>query len=511
MTDRSVIDHPAGDHPASRDPGTIRTGRRAFLGGGAAVAAGLAAGLNPLSALTAAAAGGRPPREADENSGGYGPLVAKRPAAAVVTSPIRPDYDASREWLALPEGFEYVVFGLAGTTMTDGNRTPQAHDGMGAFDAGGGRVRLVRNHENRNNAAAGLPPIGGPVNAYDPNAAGGNSTIELSFVDGVPVVDADFVSLNGTIVNCAGGETPWGSWISCEETVETRGGIPHGYNFEIPSAANSAVVPVPLKKMGRFVHEAVAVDPATGYVYETEDRGNSGFYRFIPTAYGNLLDGELQMLKVKGTFQYDTKTGQHVGRALPVEWVTIDDPDPANPGSSTTGVFGQGWSKGGAVFQRLEGCWWGNGSVYFTATNGGNVPHGQIWEYKPAGRSDGFLKLVYESPDPEVLTFPDNINVTPRGGVLICEDTGFIRRERNFLDRGDGRAPFSEQFLKGLTRDSRIFDFGVNILDNREWAGACWSPDGRYLFVNTQGDTTEPGSVPGRTYAIWGPWERGAL
>jgi uncharacterized protein len=152
-----------------------------------------------------------------------------------------------------------------------------------------------------------------------------------------------------------------------------------------------------------------------------------------------------------------------------------------------------------------------NGVAYFASTSGGEVSHGQIWEYKPAGRSSGFLKLVYETPDPEILTFPDNLVVTPRGGLVLCEDTGYVRSEENFLDDGSGQAPFSEQKLKGLTRDGRIFDFAVNILDDREWAGACWSPDGKYLFVNTQGDTREPGTVPGRTYAIWGPWEQGAL
>jgi uncharacterized protein len=149
--------------------------------------------------------------------------------------------------------------------------------------------------------------------------------------------------------------------------------------------------------------------------------------------------------------------------------------------------------------------------VYFASTNGGDANHGQIWEYRPAGRSGGYLKLVYETADPEVLTFPDNVAATPGGGILLCEDTGYIRSEQNFLDDGTGQAPFSEQKLIGLTPQGRIFDFGVNLLDNREWAGACWSPDGQYLFVNTQGDTREPGSVPGRTYAIWGPWDQGAL
>ncbi|HYZ98377.1 MAG TPA: alkaline phosphatase PhoX, partial [Acidimicrobiales bacterium] len=401
--------------------------RRRFLGAAAAAtaagAAGVATGVNPFAGLQAAAAQGTAPRQARRGQGGYGRLVAKRPAR---TPDFSPEYggvyaDPQAEWLALPEDFDYVVLGIAGTTMSDGNRTPQAHDGMGAFAAQGGRVRLVRNHENRNGAGDGLPPIGGPTNAYDPLAAGGNSTLEIDFDGGVPVLGQDFVSLNGTIVNCAGGVTPWGSWLSSEETTETRGEIPHGYNFEVPSANDSAVEPVPLTAMGRFSHEAVCVDPRTGIVYETEDAGDSGFFRFVPDRSGRLDSGRLQMLKVRGATNYDTRTGQDPRQALRVEWVDIDDPDPAGGGQKA--VYDQGFARGGAIFRRLEGCWFGFGAVYFNATNGGDAGHGQIWEYRPGGRSGGTLKLIYETPDPEILTFPDNINVTPRGGLVLCEDT----------------------------------------------------------------------------------------
>lgn len=501
--------------------------RRRFLGTAAAGAAGVAAATNPFTGLQAAAAKGQRPHKAKRGRGGYGDLVATKPLRTPEFSPEFGDTygDLDTEWLALPEGFQYVVLGLAGTTMSDGNRTPNAMDGMGAFRARGRKVRLVRNHENRNPGDAGLPPIGGSRNAYNPLGAGGNTTLEIAFPGGIPTLRKDLVSLNGTIVNCAGGETPWGSWISCEETTETRDGIPHGYNFDVPSWKNGPVRPAPLKKMGRFVHEAVAVDPRTGIVYETEDRSwseddddpetgtsiGAGFYRFIPRRYGNLTDGKLQALKVRGADRYNTTQGQRVGKSLPVEWVTIDDPDPANASEDPSAVFRQGLQKGAAIFQRLEGAWWGNGAAYFNATSGGDAGHGQIWEYKPHGYWGGRLELVYETPDPEVLTFPDNISISPRGGIMLCEDTGYVRSETNFLDDGTGQAPFNEQKLIGLTPRGEVFDFAVNLLDNREWAGACWSPGGKYLFVNTQGDTREPGSVPGRTYAIWGPWHHGSL
>lgn len=464
-----------------------RIERRTFLksialAGGSAIGASAFQGLGLRAAKAAA---GLPASEAGEASGGYGPLHPKKPVA------VGPGADPNLEWLALPRGFNYSVFGVASTTMSDGNATPNAHDGMGAFPAPDGRVRLVRNHENRD---AFGPPIAGPGKAYDLNGAGGNTTLELAFVDRVPVLMSDFVTLNGTIVNCAGGTTPWGSWISCEETVETREGVKHGYSFEIPSSANGPVVPIPYKEMGRFSHEALVVDPARGYVYETEDNGPSGFYRFIPRRRGDLaLGGKLQMLKVKGAPKYDTSTGQTVGLALPTEWVAIEDPDPRS--GSESAVFDQGFAKGGAAFSRLEGCWWGDGSVFFTDTDGGDAGQGQVWQFTPAGGSGGMLKLVYESPAADVLSFPDNITFTPRGGLLLCEDS-----------------PNDQQFLRGLTVDGAIFDFAVNLLDSKEWAGACFSPDGRYLFVNNQGETrTVADPVLGRTYAIWGPWQNGAL
>jgi len=228
------------------------------------------------------------------------------------------------------------------------------------------------------------------------------------------------------------------------------------------------VVPVPLTAMGRFSHEAVCVDPATGIVYETEDEGDSGFFRFLPADPSNLAaGGELQMLKIKGVDHVNLAIGQQGGRSLPVEWVTIDDPDPA----IVTGkeVYDQGAAMGGASFRRLEGCWFGNGAVYFNSTDGGDAGQGQIWEYKPAGRSVGFVKLVYESPGGEVLSFPDNITVTPRGGLLLCEDHSFNRPDDPFvpLPNASGDDTLQPQYLKGLTRDGRIVDVAANLLDDR--------------------------------------------
>lgn len=434
--------------------------RRNFLHRSAAAGLG-AGGLSLLMANAANAekAGrGNTPVAAPDN-GGYGEL---QPDPAGV--------------LALPAGFGYVRFGETGDVMSDGIATPGLHDGMAAFPGPGSHVRLVRNHELNAGAPFATP-------AYDAAAAGG--TTNLVYDTARRQLVRDNASLAGTIRNCAGGPTPWGSWLTCEENTSDRN-QPHGYIFDVPAGATSAVEPVALKAMGRFVHEAVAVDPATGVVYETEDRGTSGFYRFLPSEPGNLAaGGRLQMLAVKARPGFDTRSGQRVGRPLPVAWVEIEDPDPANAAADPSAVFKQGLAGGGATFDRLEGCWHGDGSIFFVSTSGGDAGLGQVWEYRPRGRSGGQLILVFESEDADLLQSPDNLTVSPRGGLLLCEDGS------------------STDFLRGVTPEGQIFDFGRNDLNGSEFAGATYSPDGETLFVNIQS--------PGITFAITGPFEKGTL
>ncbi|MGK5533653.1 alkaline phosphatase PhoX [Streptomyces sp. URMC 129] len=437
--------------------------RRALLRG-ATVAAAASVSFQALSTRTAAAAPARPAPGV-----GYGPL-----------RPVK-DQATGLELLALPRGFEYISYGWTNDVMDDGVPTPGSHDGMAAFRYGD-KVHLVRNHERGAGAAFTAP-------AYNPAAGGGTSTL---------VFDPDagqwlesYGSLGGTIRNCAGGPTPWNTWLTCEETFGTTAGMRHGYVFEVASEGKGN--PVPYTAMGRFNHEAVAVDPATGYVYETEDRGDAALYRFIPAVPGDLAKGgRLEAMRI-GAASYDTRRDGEKSYGT-VSWVPVEDVDPA-----ADTVRYQAQAAGGAVFGRLEGAWYGNDRIYVISTDGGPAGQGQVFELNPA--TDEF-RVLYASPGADVLNAPDNICVSPRGGLVLCEDGG------------------GTEYVHGLSLDGEIFPFAANIVDLRsgtagknvtpsdytgsEWAGSVFEPrNGDWLFVNIQS--------PGITFAITGPWRQGAL
>lgn len=440
--------------------------RRSFLRGSAAVAVGTAAASIPFEALAARTASAAP---AKFDFGGYGPLA-----------PVK-DQATGLELLKLPRGFEYISYGWTNDPMTDGVATPDAHDGMAAFRYGD-RVNIVRNHE-RGASTAFTDPV------YNPAAGGGTTTMVFD-PDAGQFLES-YGSLGGTIRNCAGGPTPWGTWLTCEETFGSVDGVRHGYVFEVASEGKGN--PEPYKAMGRFNHEAAAIDPVTGFVYETEDRGDAALYRFVPDTPGDLArGGKLQAMKI-GNATFDTRI-DGVRSYEGISWVDIDEPDPAG---DTVRREAQG--KGAAIFGRLEGAWYGNGMIYVLTTDGGPARQGQVFELDPA--TDSF-RVLFASPGADVLNAPDNMCVSPRGGLVLCEDGG------------------GTEYVHGLTPEGEIFRFAENAVDLRggtagkrvvptdyrgsEWAGSVFEPkNGNWLFVNVQS--------PGITLAITGPWQRGAL
>jgi len=483
--------HPPADGaaPEPEAPRAAAT-RREALHAGARAIAGLTVGSQVLAATGAPTAFARQVRAlaaATRDKPGYGGLVVRTGE------------------MSLPAGFTAVGFGAAGEPMSDGTPTPGFHDGATVARESRDAVRLIRNHEAEEPGRALARS-----NAYDRVATGGVTATVFDTRTGSVVGSG--VVLNGTSTNCNGGRTPWGSWLSCEETTAGRGDgyeRPHGYVFEVPFDATGPVEPTPIKAMGRFCHEAAVVDPRSGIVYMTEDNTDpaDGFYRYVPHHRRQLhRGGRLEMLAVEGRSRYDTSRGQRVGRRLRCEWVPIPDPDPKEAERHPNAVFMQGRERGAASFLALEGAMFSRGSVYFVASAGGDAEKGQIWRYTPDGRKHGTLTLLYESRGGRLLDEPDALTVSPRGAVLVCED-------------GDGDDQGGTNFLRALNPSGELITFARNdtpldvhrfddevkrgTIGRSEWSGACYSPDGRWLFVSIQ--------YPGKSFAITGPWEKGWL
>lgn len=449
--------------------------------------AAISAGFAGLRAWSSSPSPG-PATSPSHKAPGFGPLIHK-PGAPI----------------SLPKGFSYTSFSHTGSRMDDGFFVPAAHDGMAAFPGPHGATILVRNHEMNPDQFEAGPFCGDATLAkrvdrekfYDfangtHFCSGGTTT--LVFDTKSQSLVRHYLSLTGTLRNCSGGPTPWGSWITCEETV-TRAKRPfeqdHGYNFEVPATAQPRLAdPVPLKEMGRFNHEAVAVDPLTGIVYQTEDRGDGLIYRFLPNQPGKLAaGGRLQALAILDAPSADTRNWPEIGnlfpigKPLPTTWIDMDDVL-----SPKDDLRNRGFAQGAARFARGEGMVFGNGELFFACTNGGAKMFGQVFRYRPSpreGQSDedrqpGSLELFVESHENELMKSCDNITVAPWGDVILCEDDN----------------EFSA--LVGITPQGKLYHL-ARVQKPSELAGSCFSPDGSTLFFNMQ-------RRPGETFAVTGPW-----
>ncbi|MEX2207034.1 MAG: alkaline phosphatase PhoX [Myxococcota bacterium] len=406
--------------------------------------------------------------------------------------------------LALAPGFSYRVIARTGEEMSDGLIMPGGPDGTGVFRGPNGRLILVRNHEQ------GAMPRG--TSAYGPNferidrvaldrlydvgagrapMLGGTTT--LLYDPALGVVEASWLSLGGTLRNCAGGVTPWGSWLSCEEYPGNAGGPlakNHGFVFEVPATAEPALAPArPLEAMGRMNHEAAVVDPASGAVYLTEDRADSLFYRFIPEVPGDLRrGGKLQALRLRegpvDTRNWKDSPRFDTSKSYAVDWVTLDGVDAPADDLRVRGHE----QKRATLFGRGEGIWASNAGVFFTATMGGEAMRGQIFRYVPSEREGqngesarpGTIEVLLEAGLNTALQYPDNLTVAPWGELFVCED-------------GDGNDD-----LMRVSPSGELTTIASNLYNDSELTGVCFAPDGKTLFVNVQN--------PGITFAITGPF-----
>ncbi|MFI8988442.1 alkaline phosphatase PhoX [Streptomyces antimycoticus] len=425
---------------------------------------------------------------------GYGPLV-----------------EDPKGILALPKGFRYKIITRTGETkLESGESTPSNHDGTATFEGSRGATLLVNNHElagPRSGWPHPVPLIEGLV--YDPAASGGCTVVEVS-KHGDHVTE--WVGIAGTATNCAGGRTPWGTWLTCEETEDKAGqnGMTkdHGYVFEVdPHDRNANRDPKPIKALGRYAHEAVVVDPKRGHLYLTEDASgpNGLLYRWVPPHGFEHGRGKLDRLKDDagvlqapkcydsgGNFVDDLSRATRTGTVYGVDWEPVPDRD-----AKTVSVRKQ--FKDGQITRarKLEGMWWADGGAYIVssfARGESPVQHdGQVWFYDPKRRTLTLKVLLGVNPDPSkdgAFDGPDNITVSPYGGLVIAED-------------GEGI-----QHLFGATEDGRTYPIARNDLnigtaeepEFSEFTGVVFSPDGSTLYANIQ--------VPGIMLAITGPWRR---
>ncbi len=380
----------------------------------------------------------------------------------------------------------YNILSRKGNKMSDGYLVPGLPDGMGAF-AVKNKTVIIRNHELTKWTHSRESAFSNPKKEiqaldnkhYDVKSFGGTTT--MVYDNASNKVVNEYLSLSGTIANCGGGITPWGTWLSCEEHIEKKQNnqTPHGYVFEVSPLGDSLEIPRPLKKMGRFNHEAVAFDKFN-QAYLTEDRNDGLIYKFIPERINSLKKGELFALRIDDNtftdFRNWSKSLVTKNKRFNIEWIKIEEHDPIEDS-----VRFEGHYKGATKFARGEGITSDGVSIYIACTNGGPVKKGQIWKITPTSKNESTIELWYEVDIENNINMPDNIMIAPWGDLIVCEDNSDINR------------------LWGINPNGQSYLIAENNYNGAEFAGVCFSPIDGSMFVNLQQN--------GLTISVTGNWK----